>query len=92
MRGHLFRIALALEISRHMGRNGFTAWRGGAPKNNKIVMNSETILKRKEDEIVVFIVRRDSKCAECGEELGSGRWLRVENDKPLCLHCADLAH
>jgi hypothetical protein len=62
------------------------------PKQNEMVMNSEAMQKRKEDEIVVFIVRRDTKCAECGEELGSGRWLRVENDKPLCLHCADLAH
>ena len=45
-----------------------------------------------EKEIVVFIVRRDTKCAECGEELGAGRWLRVENDQPLCMSCADLAH
>ena len=43
-------------------------------------------------EIVVFIIRRDTKCAECGEELGPGRWIRVENDKALCLACADLAH
>jgi hypothetical protein len=43
-------------------------------------------------DIVVFIIRRDTKCAECGEELGPGRWIRVENDKALCLACADLAH
>ncbi len=43
-------------------------------------------------DIVVFIVRRETKCAECGEELGPGRWIRVENDKALCLACADLAH
>ena len=43
-------------------------------------------------DIVVFIVRRDTKCAECGEELGKGRWIRVENEKALCLACADLAH
>ena len=43
-------------------------------------------------DIVVFIIRRDTKCAECGEELGSGRWIRVENDQALCLSCADLAH
>ncbi|MGA2179542.1 MAG: DUF2293 domain-containing protein [Verrucomicrobiota bacterium] len=42
--------------------------------------------------IVVFIIRRDTKCAECGEELGKGRWIRVEKDKALCLACADLAH
>jgi hypothetical protein len=43
-------------------------------------------------EIVVFIIRRDTKCAECGEELFKGRWIRLENDRALCLKCADLAH
>jgi hypothetical protein len=43
-------------------------------------------------DIVVFIIRRDTKCAECGEELGPGRWIRVENDQALCMTCADLAH
>jgi hypothetical protein len=43
-------------------------------------------------DIVVFIIRRDTKCAECGEELGPGRWIRVENDRALCLACADLDH
>ncbi len=43
-------------------------------------------------DIVVFIIRRDTQCAECGEELGPGRWIRVENDRALCLDCADLAH
>ncbi|MGO8836370.1 MAG: DUF2293 domain-containing protein [Limisphaerales bacterium] len=46
----------------------------------------------KSKDIVVFIIRRDTKCAECGEELGPGRWIRVENDKALCMTCADLAH
>ena len=44
------------------------------------------------DDIVVFEILRESKCAECGEELGRGRWLRVERERPLCLSCADLAH
>jgi hypothetical protein len=43
-------------------------------------------------DIVVFIVRRETKCAECGEEIGPGRWIRLENDKALCLACADLDH
>jgi hypothetical protein len=43
-------------------------------------------------EIVVFIIRRDTKCAECGRELSDGNLLRIEKDKPLCLECADLAH
>jgi hypothetical protein len=44
------------------------------------------------DEIVVFWVVSDSVCAECGEELGKGRFLRLEAGRPLCLVCADLDH
>src|SRR6476661_41802 len=44
------------------------------------------------DDIVVFQILRDSVCAECGEELGKGRWLRLEKERPLCMSCADLAH
>lgn len=43
-------------------------------------------------EVVVFWIIRDSACAECGEELGRGRCLRMEGDRPLCLACADLDH
>jgi hypothetical protein len=43
-------------------------------------------------EIVVFMVRRDTKCAECGRELFHGSLLRVEAEKALCLDCADLGH
>jgi hypothetical protein len=46
----------------------------------------------KTDEIVVFKFLRDSACSECAEELGKGRLLRMENERPLCLHCADLSH
>ncbi len=46
----------------------------------------------KSDDIVVFEILRDSLCTECGEELGRGRWLRLERDRPHCLACADLAH
>lgn len=38
------------------------------------------------------MIRREARCAECGEDLGPGRFLRLENDKPLCLACADLDH
>lgn len=48
--------------------------------------------KAKSDDIVVFQIVRDSACAECGEELLKGRWLRLEHERPLCLSCADLAH
>src|SRR5881398_2732744 len=43
-------------------------------------------------DIVVFIVRRDTRCAECGEELPHGAFIRVDGERALCLHCADLGH
>jgi len=43
-------------------------------------------------EIVVFSIVRESKCAECGAELGKGAFLRMEKERPLCLACADLDH
>jgi len=43
-------------------------------------------------EIVVFMVRRETKCAECGRELFDGNLLRMEGDRPLCMDCADLGH
>src|SRR5438477_6364768 len=46
----------------------------------------------KSDGIVIFEILRASACAECGEALGKGEWLRVERERPLCLSCADLAH
>ena len=45
------------------------------------------------DPIKVFISNRDSKCDECGEELGRKAWITLEKDKgALCLACADLDH
>jgi len=46
----------------------------------------------KSNDIVVFMVRRETKCAECGRELFDGNLLRLENERPLCLDCADLGH
>src|SRR5215216_3435662 len=43
-------------------------------------------------DIVVLEILRDSVCSECGDELGRGRWLRLERERPLCMSCADLAH
>jgi hypothetical protein len=43
-------------------------------------------------DIVVFQVRKETRCAECGQELWRGSLLRVENNKALCLECADLDH
>jgi hypothetical protein len=43
-------------------------------------------------DIIVFWIIRDSACAECGSELEKGRFLRMEEERPLCLACADLDH
>ena len=44
------------------------------------------------NEIKVFITtRKNSKCGECGEDLGPKAWITLEEDKGvLCLACADL--
>jgi hypothetical protein len=45
------------------------------------------------DEIKVFITNRESKCDECGENLGRQAWITLQRDKgALCLTCADLDH
>jgi hypothetical protein len=46
----------------------------------------------KSNDMVVIMVRRETKCAECGCELFDGNLLRMENHRPLCLDCADLGH
>jgi hypothetical protein len=43
-------------------------------------------------EIVVFMVRRETRCGECERELHDGDFLRMEGERPLCLDCADLGH
>jgi hypothetical protein len=58
-----------------------------APRETKVAKPSA-----RRDEIVVFWIIRDSICAECGDELAKGRFLRLEADQPLCLACADLDH
>lgn len=45
-----------------------------------------------EKDIVVFQVRRETKCAECGMDMVDGGLLRMEEGRPLCLDCADLGH
>ena len=43
-------------------------------------------------DLVVFDIFRESKCADCGKELLGGDFLFMENQRPLCLTCADLDH
>jgi len=46
-----------------------------------------------EEQIKVFISSRESRCNECGEQLGSKAWITLARDKgALCLSCADLDH
>ena len=41
----------------------------------------------------VFISTRDSRCDECGEQLGRRAWIFLAGDRgALCLACADLDH
>ncbi len=45
------------------------------------------------DDIKVFIAHGDSKCGECGEELGRNAWITLQNRKgAFCLSCSDLDH
>jgi hypothetical protein len=51
----------------------------------------------KPGEIVVIMTRQDGTCAECGENLSAGNFIRVESGADgerviLCLDCADLSH
>jgi hypothetical protein len=44
-------------------------------------------------DVLVFFVRRDTECAECGEKLPRGSMITVEKGRgALCLSCADLDH
>lgn len=60
-----------------------------APTN--VVQQTRSNQKFNENEIKVFISHRDSKCDECGEELGRQAWITLEENKgALCLACSDL--
>lgn len=63
------------------------------PVNSGSVNGSlQAVHTARRDELVVFWIIRDSVCGECGDELGKGRFLRLEAERPLCLRCADLDH
>src|SRR5882724_610438 len=51
----------------------------------------ESGARGKSENLKVFISLLDSKCDECGEELGRKAWITLEENKgALCLACADL--
>ena len=41
---------------------------------------------------IVFILRRDTECDQCNEELGNGRFVCLSGGQALCLKCAGLDH
>ena len=48
---------------------------------------------KRQDELKVFIASRESRCAECDEDLGHHAWIFLRRDKgAICLTCADLDH
>ena len=49
--------------------------------------------ERSGSDLKVFISGRDSRCGECGEDLGRGAWITLAGEgRALCLTCADLDH
>jgi hypothetical protein len=44
-------------------------------------------------ELLVFLIRKDTKCSECGEALWRGGMITLNRERgALCLTCADLDH
>ena len=44
-------------------------------------------------DLLVYIIRNESKCSKCGKELGRGCFLFLDRDhKALCLDCAEMDH
>lgn len=49
--------------------------------------------KKTSNDLKVFISNRESKCDECGEELGHHAWITLQDGKgAVCLTCADVDH
>jgi hypothetical protein len=50
--------------------------------------------RKQKNELKVFISSRESRCDECGENLGRGAWILLQGDDKgaACLSCADLSH
>jgi hypothetical protein len=51
------------------------------------------VKKNPGSDLKVFITNRDSRCDECGEDLGRRAWITLAGEgRALCLTCADLDH
>jgi hypothetical protein len=56
-------------------------------------MSQNTSSEAKTGEILVFLVRKETKCGECAKELFRGSMISLNQNKgALCLECADLDH
>jgi hypothetical protein len=55
-------------------------------------MKKTTTPSPEHKDLLVFMIRRESQCAECGEELWLGRFIILEKKDALCLSCADMDH
>ncbi|MFZ2658074.1 MAG: DUF2293 domain-containing protein [Victivallales bacterium] len=54
---------------------------------------SDSSKRTPDNELKVFISSRESKCGECGHDLGFHAWIVMKEDKgALCLTCADMDH
>jgi hypothetical protein len=55
--------------------------------------NTSSESEAKTGEILVFLVRSETKCGECGKELSRGSMISLNRNKgALCVECADLDH
>ncbi len=46
----------------------------------------------KVEALSVFIAQKETTCSDCGTALGHDAWIRLVENKTLCLDCADLGH
>ncbi len=55
---------------------------------------AEKLLQKlsKPEDIVVYILVKDTRCSQCSKELLRGNMLFMEGNTPLCLECAKLSH
>ncbi len=47
-------------------------------------------LAKNSEDIVVFMIRRDTQCAKCRKEMFDGNLLTLRDEQPLCMTCAGL--
>ena len=86
-------------MSVHSSERPYQVKAGGCSKpllealGSEISQMTEHDRKQKSD-LKVFISSRESKCDECGENLGRGAWILLQGDDKgvACLSCADLDH